>query len=165
MGMEQTLRLGSDFLSNADLALRVVWTGGDYSTGEFESLSCSDKITPAKVPGFGNVDIGRTRGKYEADDAKLAMYFEAFCELQEALGLKADAENKALGDVDFEIHGFYQAINSDRVIPIRLEGCRLIGRSLDSKAGDSKPEVMQWPVSVMRLWIDGRCLGEKGKRV
>jgi len=150
------IKLDGAYLGNGECSTRVTWDGGDFSTADYESIDASDKVTKQKVPGQGRYAVGRTSGYYEADDAKIGMYLDKFCELQLALSTKAKAENKHLTDVVFNIRCSWAS--GDIVHTLLLESCQLIGRSLGTKSGDPKAEVLQWPVSVMKLYLDGVCL-------
>jgi hypothetical protein len=154
------VKLQGAYLGDGEFTTRFNWPTGSFSTRDWESLDFGDKVSLSKVPGFGRFPVGRTGGQYDADDAKALMYLDKYLELQKALHDKALADGVSLTDVEFELDGWWFDKPTDRSIPVRLVGCRIIGRAAAIKAGEGKPTVMQIPLSVMYLYIDGVCLVE-----
>jgi hypothetical protein len=127
----------------------------------YTDISFADKLTVEKVFGQSRAQkpLGRTKGKYDVDDAKVTMLAASARSLRQKLASKSDS-GTAYGSVEFTIsvQGVEKA--TDQVIDVLLVGCRVVGVG-DTWAEGEGVLKEEMTISVMSILRDGLSLYEE----
>ncbi len=138
----------------ADVQIKFPLYGGPVvKTNDIESIKWSDKVDVGVTRGTsGGRKLKTTTGQYDCDGT-VTFYKSGWKTMRQALA----AVNPRMTLARFDILIQHTPPGSSTIHTVKLMGCRVTGRSSDSKEG-TDAEKVECSLSVMRIEEDGASL-------
>lgn len=154
MGLENFPSLQGEFLSFAEIKpIASIVGAADFQTEDWKEIDFDDELVPSLVRGAGPGIKGRTVGLYSCN-ASMSMYQERALAFKRALLQTALTKgHNRIAIVKFDLICNWSPLDnpSGLIYTTRLIGCRLQGRTQKNSADTADPNVMEMPLSCIRI--------------
>jgi len=142
----------------ADLTVSIpVYGGVAVKTADIVGITWEETVEVGAVRGLsGGRKRKRTRGQYDCS-ASLTMLRQGYRTLAAALTARAKALGVGLSLIGFDIvllHTTPELTGDSEVHEVKIEGCRMTGRSGDMAEGTDADQI-ETTVDCMRILVDG----------